>query len=211
MNDYVINAALARINTGAVTSIISGFANGSDGRLLTLMNASAATATIKNQSSLSATANRIITGQNADLQVGPNQSVLLVYDSGSNRWRIVGGSGGSGNTIIQTLATSSASVLPVLQNDDTQVEQGHIFIYRNQIYAMGNNNNTNSAGSPNIAGSPLVVPVASPAPSGWSSVVAAYDSMCAISNVGDVWCMGSGSTGQTGQGIRIARGRLSGH
>ena len=65
---------------------------------------------------------------------------------------------------------------------------------------MGNSNNINSAGSPNIAASPLVVPAASPAPSGWSQVVAAYDSMCAISNVGDVWCMGNGTSGQTGQG-----------
>jgi hypothetical protein len=62
--------------------------------MLTLMNAGNATATISNQSGLSTTANRIITGQGADMLVGPNQSVLMVYDSGSNRWRVVGGAGG---------------------------------------------------------------------------------------------------------------------
>jgi YVTN family beta-propeller protein len=152
------NASLVRL-TGISAQIITGIASGADGRMLTLMNAGNATATISNQSGLSTTANRIITGQGADMLIGPNQSVLMVYDSSSLRWRVVGGAGGNGSTIVQTLATSTVAEMPVLVTEDTLEAYGHMFIYKNQIYTMGNADAFRSGGSPNTAGSPVVVPV----------------------------------------------------
>jgi hypothetical protein len=45
----------------------------------------------------------------------------------------------------------------------------------------------------------LVVPVNGVPPTGWSQIVLTANNACAISNVGDVYCIGDGN-GELGQG-----------
>jgi hypothetical protein len=78
----IANSSLVRLNTSGAAQTITGIANGVDGKILTLMNVAAATATLANNSGSSLAANRILTGMmgGASLQVGPGQSVQLMYD-----------------------------------------------------------------------------------------------------------------------------------
>jgi hypothetical protein len=80
------NASLIRVN--ATTSVflgITGIANGSDGELLTIINASStASFILYNQNSSSTAANRIITGTGGSLTVSSDASILLAYDSGAS-------------------------------------------------------------------------------------------------------------------------------
>jgi Chaperone of endosialidase len=87
------NTSLVRL-TGASAQTITGIAGGTDGKLLTIINAGANAATISNESTSSTAANRTKTGTGADLTLAPDASLSLVYDSGASRWRVVGGTGG---------------------------------------------------------------------------------------------------------------------
>jgi Chaperone of endosialidase len=88
------NTSLVRLN-GTSAQTITGIAGGTDGKLLTVINAGANAATISNESASSTAANRIKTGTGADLTLAPDASLSMVYDSGASRWRVVGGTGGS--------------------------------------------------------------------------------------------------------------------
>ena len=95
--------------TGASAQTITGFANGSDGRLLTIVNAGTTTATISNNNAGSLAANRISTGTGSDLPLPAGASVELVYDAGASLWRVVGSvasAGGAGVNTIGTLDTT---------------------------------------------------------------------------------------------------------
>ncbi len=199
------NASLIRL-AGISTQTITGIAGGTDGKLLTIMNAGVTPSTIQNQNTNSQTGNRIITGLNADLVLAPDVSVLLQYDSGAARWRVIGGAGGQGGTtIIQTLATSTASIMPQLMDASSMHGRlGNIFIYRNQLYAMGlggggNPYGLNGDAQAVNAGAPSLVPVNNP-PSGWAKVIGTYNDVCALSNVGTVYCWGYNANGQLGLG-----------
>lgn len=95
--------------TGAGTATITGFANGSDGKYLVFMNASSSTVTISNDSASSVAANRVITGTGADLSMAAASSILLVWDTGASRWRVIGGSGGSSTPTFAT-ATGNGTI-----------------------------------------------------------------------------------------------------
>ena len=98
-----------RINATSSNFIgITGIAGGSNGRQLTLVNASStAQFIIYNQSASSTATNRIITGTGSDLTVAADATILLAYDSIAQRWRIVGGTGGSSQTKVYTVNSSS--------------------------------------------------------------------------------------------------------
>ncbi len=104
------NTSLIRL-TGGAAQTVTGIANGSDGKLLTIMNAGGNAATISNAHTGSVAANRILTGTGADLTLNADASILLAYDSGTSVWRVIGGSGGGGssNTIQTLTATGSVS------------------------------------------------------------------------------------------------------
>lgn len=95
--------ALIRL-TGASTQTITGITGGTNGRILTLVNAASQAAVIADKSTangiLSLAANRITTGTSADLTLPAGASVTLIYDSGNNLWRVVG-SVGVGAAFIQ--------------------------------------------------------------------------------------------------------------
>ena len=69
--------------------VITGLANGVDGKILTLSNIGAFPITLANQSGRSAVANRIITGDGVDLRISPDGSATLYYDGASARWRVI--------------------------------------------------------------------------------------------------------------------------
>lgn len=87
-------ASLVRL-TGASAQTITGISGGTDGRILTVINAGSNSATISNSSTSSAAANRILTGTAADLTLNPDASMTLVYDAGASRWRVAGAVAGS--------------------------------------------------------------------------------------------------------------------
>ena len=101
------SVSLVRL-TGASAQTIDTIASGNDGKLLTIINAGANSATIKDDSTASGTAsNKIYTGTGADLTLAADASLLLIYDSGSSRWRVVGGSGsGSSTSLIQSISSA---------------------------------------------------------------------------------------------------------
>lgn len=95
----------------AATSVAGLTADADDnGKLLFLHNASANYITIKDQSADCAdSSHRLITGKEADLDIGPNTSILFQYDSVSSKWRVIGGTGtGSGYRDVAKTANYTA-------------------------------------------------------------------------------------------------------
>jgi alpha-tubulin suppressor-like RCC1 family protein len=92
---------------------------------------------------------------------------------------------------------------------------GNAVIYRNQIYTWGSgfggiaftggpaaygvNGSTDSNGGGSNAYAPTLLPVID-GPSGWTSIAGNFNSACALSNVGTVYCWGHNSRGQLGDG-----------
>jgi alpha-tubulin suppressor-like RCC1 family protein len=207
------NSSLIRLN-GATAQTITGIANGADGKLLTLMNVGAATATLSNQSVGSAAGNRIITGLGIDLLIPVDGSVLLTYDSGASRWRVI--SGGTGNSIangttniVQITASSTSSNVQLMSQGNSGM-YGQMFIYNNQLYSMGGGGNSVAGwpyGDAAVVShrTPQLVSITGTTPTGWAKVVGNHYNVCAISNVGEVYCMGEGSTGGLGDGTATTR------
>lgn len=71
----------------------------SSGELRILTNNTTNTITILNNSGGTAS-QRILTGTNADMQLKQDATIFLAYDALTSRWRIIGGSGGSGSTVV---------------------------------------------------------------------------------------------------------------
>ncbi len=133
-NDVNFGAtSLVRL-TGASAQTINGIAGGIDGERLTIINAAAQSATLSNQSTASVAANRILTGTGADLSVAADASVQLVYDSGSSRWRVVGGTGGgsSGGTPV---ALDSDSTFLTFTGSPTAAQVAEVAYVANQDVA----------------------------------------------------------------------------
>lgn len=197
------NTSLVRL-TG-VNPTISGIAGGTDGKILTIMNVSGTSATFQNQNLGSAASNRIITGTGGDLALGADSSVNLQYDSGAARWRIISSLG----TVGAVASTPVNNYIPQLMDASiVHGRLGNIFIYRNQLYSIGLGSGypygPNGDAVGNNAGTPSLVPVSNP-PSSWNQVVGTYDSACALSNVGTVYCWGLNNSGQLGQGDTTVR------
>jgi hypothetical protein len=62
-------------------------------KLLVLINDTANSLSILNESAAATAANRILTGTGANLGMGAGTSITLIYDDTEARWRVVGGSG----------------------------------------------------------------------------------------------------------------------
>jgi hypothetical protein len=95
-DDYAPTGAAAatvlRLSADAAHDI-TGLAGGSDGRILYLHNVGAETITLKAEDASSAAANRFAIS--ADFELEANAVALLQYDDTSDRWRVIGGAGGS--------------------------------------------------------------------------------------------------------------------
>jgi hypothetical protein len=84
------NASLWRLSSDAardITGILSSYKI--VGRTLTIINVGSNNIILKNESGLSSTFNRIITGTGSDITLLPNNSINLIKDFISSRWRII--------------------------------------------------------------------------------------------------------------------------
>lgn len=94
LNDVSTSAKSYFSFTGASSTTITGFANGSDGKLLYILNKTGTQLTINNNDSGSVAANRILTGTGASISIENNASLVLIYDATTSLWNVVGGTGG---------------------------------------------------------------------------------------------------------------------
>lgn len=85
----------ARISGNATTSVLTGIDATAvqDGDTFELTNVSANAIDIGHQDAASTAANRIISPTGATYQLGPDETVLIRYDSSTARWRLLGGTG----------------------------------------------------------------------------------------------------------------------
>ena len=95
--------------TSASSATITGFANGSNGKLIYIHNASAINITIANASSSSSESNRILTGNSKNLILKPETSIILQYDATTSRWRILGGSSGNNGESPETIDLNNSN------------------------------------------------------------------------------------------------------
>lgn len=102
--------------TSASGTTITGFANGSNGKLLYIHNASVSSINIANASASSLEGNRILTGNSKDLTLKPETSIALQYDATTSRWRILGGSGGGGSG---TSSSENPETIDLINTDTT--------------------------------------------------------------------------------------------
>ena len=92
---------------------ITGFSDGSDGKLITIHNGNTNNLIIANNSASSSSGNKIYTGTESDLKLLPNSSILLQYDNDSTIWRVIGGSGGGSGGGGSNIAFTSSNDFPL--------------------------------------------------------------------------------------------------
>ncbi len=80
--------SFVRITSPVLAYNITGFANGQDGRILVLLNATNVTLTLKNESTLSTAANRIQTSV-SDIALLSKGTATLMYNLTLQRWVII--------------------------------------------------------------------------------------------------------------------------
>lgn len=89
LSDYALgDVAVLRWN-GASALTLTGIANGGDGRLLIVVNVTAAQTLTLSHDATSSAANRFYCPNSADLTVPFNAGALMVYDATSSRWRVL--------------------------------------------------------------------------------------------------------------------------
>src|SRR3990172_2029911 len=87
-NDYAIGESLF-LRLSATTPVsITGFAAGSNGRMLWVVNNGTNAITLVNQSASSTAANRFVNLSGGDYVLANNDSVLMVYDGTATKWRV---------------------------------------------------------------------------------------------------------------------------
>ncbi len=69
--------------------VITGLANGADGRQIQMINSGSFSFALSHQSTSSSAANRIITPTGFILIIPPNGTVNLRYDNSASRWRVI--------------------------------------------------------------------------------------------------------------------------
>lgn len=105
-NDVNLGSGSLFRYTGAGTATFTGIAGGSDGRQISIMNASAFPLTITNMDAGSAAANQFITTTGLPVVVPASTTLVIQYDAGVSKWRI----------LTVTLSPASISGFAFLQN-----------------------------------------------------------------------------------------------
>ena len=91
-NNYELaETSMLRVTASGGAQAITGIKYGRSGRVLWVMNVGSNDVELANQSTASDAQNRIITHTGATLVLAPNESVMMIYDATSQRWRTVGG------------------------------------------------------------------------------------------------------------------------
>lgn len=109
------NASLVSVNN----IVLSTFS-----QWLVIENRTGVSVSFVNDSGGTAT-NRLLTGTGADLTVANNAAIFLIYDLSTQRWQIVGGSGGSGSGWTQT-AIKTATTYTAANNEEVPVDTGSV-------------------------------------------------------------------------------------
>lgn len=92
-NNVVIDSmSFYRITAPSAIFTITGFTNGSDGRLLTIFNATTFTMTLKHLAISSTATNRINTG-GSDMAISANGTISLSYNATLGNWIVTGSQG----------------------------------------------------------------------------------------------------------------------
>lgn len=119
---------LQRLSSDA-SRTLTGIAAKGHSWLYVLVNVGSQSIVLANESSLSVAANRMITGTAGNITVAPSESVSLVYDGVSSRWRcfskVYSSTGGS--IIVQDEGVQEAAAATTLNfegNAVTAVDQG---------------------------------------------------------------------------------------
>jgi hypothetical protein len=81
---YDFETSVLRLTSNA-SRTISGIVDGVDGRVLTILNVGTNPIVLSNQNASSTATNRFAIG--ANITIGPDQGLSLIYDSTSQRWR----------------------------------------------------------------------------------------------------------------------------
>jgi hypothetical protein len=85
-----------KFTNASLTSLRTIVAPSTQGQILVLTNEVGGAIDVKNETGTTA-ADRILTGTGADISLANNASLFIIYDFGSSRWRVIGGTGsGSG-------------------------------------------------------------------------------------------------------------------
>jgi len=82
--------------TNASLTSIGSIASPVTGQVITLINKTGASITIRNEYTSATAVNRILTGSGSDLTLTTDASVIVNYNSQDTRWHVVGGSGSGG-------------------------------------------------------------------------------------------------------------------
>ena len=89
-NNYEIgNGTHFRISSDAARTI-TGFTGGVSGKVLALSNNGSNIITLANQNASSGAANRILTGIATDYNINADETIFLIYDDTTARWRLIG-------------------------------------------------------------------------------------------------------------------------
>ena len=130
---------LFRISSASALTI-TGIQGGADGRIITLVNASANVVTLNNNDTVNSTAsNVIITGTgNTTLPIPAGATVQLAYDSSSSVWRVIGGTavaGGAANQQLSNLSGTIAINASLTPDDDNTRDLGSSAFSWRSLYA----------------------------------------------------------------------------
>lgn len=88
-NDYAMpDAELVRLSTDA-SRTFTGFTPPRTGRFV-ICNVGAQDVVIADNSASSVAENRVLCHTSANITLNPNESVIIIYDFGSSRWRTIG-------------------------------------------------------------------------------------------------------------------------
>lgn len=96
-NNWAVDTGFSLFFVDASLAVnVTGIDDGTDGRILILVNDGGFNITLKHQDAGSAAENRFKFGAGVDIILGPDDALILIYDSTGLRWRdIAGGAGGS--------------------------------------------------------------------------------------------------------------------
>ena len=89
-NNYTTTGTSFLFLTSDASRTITGFANGTDGKYLTIYNGGGFDIIVAHQNTSSLAANRVITGNaGANITIPPDECITLFRDSTAQRWRLL--------------------------------------------------------------------------------------------------------------------------
>jgi hypothetical protein len=131
------NESFAHLTGPSAAFTITGIANGTDGKHLTLLNTTAQNMTISNNNALSTAGNRIITNTGADVTLKGNSSTMadLIYDATNSQWVL-------GSTNANQLTGPIGSIVYLTKVADQTVINSIVVVADNDISFNTNPNET---------------------------------------------------------------------